>query len=76
MDECHHYPMRRESRQEPPLPQYKVPRPGFAQAPRPATPRRQYRATQYEHPMYADVEDDIYEQDEQLDTFGKRIESS
>lgn len=76
MDERHHYPMCRESRQEPPLPRYKVPRLGLAQTPRLATPRRQYRATQYEHPMYDDVEDDIYEQDEQLDTFGKRIVSS
>jgi hypothetical protein len=73
MDERHHYPIRRELRQEPSRLQYNVPRLEFAQAPRPTTPRRQYRATQYEHPMYDDVEDDMLGQDEQLDTFGKRF---
>lgn len=41
---------------------------------RPVATRERYRATQYEHPMYASVEDEGYRRSVMLDDFGKRSE--
>lgn len=40
------------------------------QAPRPIAPRQRYRAAQYDHPMYDEVDDDDYEKGAAFDAFG------
>lgn len=73
MDERHYYP-RRAYEQDPPQRQFNEPPLEFTHTRRPTEPRQRYRATQYEHPMYDEVEDDYYGHSEQLDAFGKPAE--
>ena len=65
-----YYAVQDMRRQGPARPQYNILQPQFIQPPRPVAPRERYRATQYDHPMYDEVEDDNYGRATQLDSSG------